>query len=786
MSNRTPWLAALLLACSHEPAPVADDPPALARIEGEAIVDRVAHGLFFDADGKEMVPDETTIRATQDGLTAALENGDGERWKQTRDLIFGLVDDDVVAHALYLDVLLADLDAEHEGRVAAVTNGLRWHYLLEIRQETAPAVGERWTRGVSDDVVSRLESAGVPVALVVGSGGEDYRKACEAAGVPVPDRMFGPGWVDRGEVVDEFLDTGETILLTWETAEPDGICLALPRYSSPSDDTANLFGVICLGRQSSNACFWDNPRGNNFLRDVEIPFSQFVGGVDLVPNGQGECTDCHAGENPFVVHPEKKPFADVLAETSLMPLSWHKPLVDASWIQNPGPTNVLDAVSSEGRCDSCHRAGVAGRFPALSQEFSKGYCPTVLDNAVRDLPPGDEGTMPAFGGDQSLFTAHIEALQDLCDLPDHSGEVVDTDVADDPAVVSPPKVIDPIYACTEVVGVTGSVLHADVTVFVNGSAISTHEAFSPSMETFSVPALVVGDVVETEQVVDGVSSARSPAVTVRDHKVDYPAGLPTPKIAPPIVYECASTIAVEHVPGARFTVYTNGADPRVNWGAPGGYTVGHPAGAPFSVGDVFTAEVELCDDRSPLSDPVDAKASPSTLPAPTFVPPQLYVGQELVTLSTLVHGADTTVFESGTGDIGRTGSWPVTWYPDFYLPAGLGRPLALGDVLFAQQTLCYPSPPNGTGEVEDCTQLPPPLIATPWAGQTWVSVTDSVPGARIRVYDAASNELGDGSGTVVLLNRALTGSDVLTVTQSLEGKCNSGQGYQVEVQGRDR
>ena len=62
----------------------------------------------------------------------------------------------------------------------------------------------------------------------------------------------------------------------------------------------------------------------------------------------------------------------------------------------------------------------------------------------------------------------------------------------------------------------------------------------------------------------------------------------------------------------------------------------------------------------------------------------------------------------------------------------------------------------------------------------------AVPGARIRVYDASSNELGDGSGSVVLLNRALTSSDVLLVTQSLEGKCNNGQGYQVEVQGRDK
>lgn len=59
-------------------------------------------------------------------------------------------------------------------------------------------------------------------------------------------------------------------------------------------------------------------------------------------------------------------------------------------------------------------------------------------------------------------------------------------------------------------------------------------------------------------------------------------------------------------------------------------------------------------------------------------------------------------------------------------------------------------------------------------------VTQFVPGARIRVYDDTGDELGDGSGTVVMLKRTLTGADILTVVQQV-GECTSRQGYRVSV-----
>ena len=61
-------------------------------------------------------------------------------------------------------------------------------------------------------------------------------------------------------------------------------------------------------------------------------------------------------------------------------------------------------------------------------------------------------------------------------------------------------------------------------------------------------------------------------------------------------------------------------------------------------------------------------------------------------------------------------------------------------------------------------------------------MNESVPGARIRVYDDDSDELGDGSGTVIMLKRAIIVVDVITAVQQL-GECTSRTGVRVSVRG---
>jgi hypothetical protein len=141
-----------------------------------------------------------------------------------------------------------------------------------------------------------------------------------------------------------------------------------------------------------------------------VPLSRFFGGADLDKDVGGECTSCHAGENPFVIHP-----GTVLGQPNLdgLPLradSWYRPLVRAEGAQNPGPTDILDGVPSSGRCTSCHtQGGPGGRFPSVSTAL-QGYCGIILPTAFqRTMPPGSPGS--------SAYRPHFDALMAACQQP---------------------------------------------------------------------------------------------------------------------------------------------------------------------------------------------------------------------------------------------------------------------------------------------------------------------------------------------------------------------------------
>lgn len=111
-----------------------------------------------------------------------------------------------------------------------------------------------------------------------------------------------------------------------------------------------------------------------------------------------------------------------------------------------------------------------------------------------------------------------------------------------------------------------------------------------------------------------------------------------------------------------------------------------------------------------------------------------------------------------------------------------GPAFAAGERLLASQRLCA-----GSGETQmqaspaqDCSALPAPRIRVPLVGNNYVAVIEAVPGARIRAYDNSNVELGDGSGTVIILRRPLTGADTITVVQQI-GDCNSRMGFRVSV-----
>src|SRR5690606_23506125 len=154
----------------------------------------------------------------------------------------------------------------------------------------------------------------------------------------------------------------------------EGVCVALPRsqFSGrlPSDgppDYIALLGVICQGTVTGKACFWDNgtswqPGGvdadQTLIFGNGTPETAFVGGNELAAGGD-VCTDCHSGENVYIIHPNTV-FSVV---TNLMHHAWYDPIVASTWAMNAGPSSIFSP-SGTSSCLAYDRQGApGGRFP---------------------------------------------------------------------------------------------------------------------------------------------------------------------------------------------------------------------------------------------------------------------------------------------------------------------------------------------------------------------------------------------------------------------------------------
>jgi hypothetical protein len=215
------------------------------------------------------------------------------------------------------------------------------------------------------------------------------------------------------------------------------MCFALPRYTNETKDMVKLDGVICLGQETSKVCFWDNqmngkafPFPTGTVIPIGVPNLRINpdglyqgGGFELNGDVGGICTDCHAGQNPFIIHPNVNLAA--LGEPPVLmgnlnppphsltfSVTRYDPLVPAAWPQNNlsmAPPYV-PAV-----CSGCHVAGgSAGAFPHLSPEIKKGYCDIILPQAIANTMPPDNP-----GGEAS--NPAVIAFQNWCGVPASSG-----------------------------------------------------------------------------------------------------------------------------------------------------------------------------------------------------------------------------------------------------------------------------------------------------------------------------------------------------------------------------
>jgi hypothetical protein len=753
----------------------------------------IGHGAFIGQDGKPLEINEKFLEQMQDYYIAYLGSekaamGEGadfnaKKADEIRKIIYKEVEDKILANALYLDWLIDHKKPGEGGRYPVINNALRWYYLLKIKKDKVlPNKKGEWYKGLTKDVAGRLGKFGIEILAVTNSGMDVYCQECEDAGVPVPRNMFGSEWQNMGSFDGQEFISGslDPQLLIKVSVDPPGFCLALPRYNA--DSKAELFGVICMSTVTSRVCFFDNPNGTFYNKDNEIDFrNSFVGGQDLVANGQGICSDCHAGENPYIVHPDVPAFENFITLVGqTTPPRWHVPMVPGTWPQNPGPTYILDGITTGGQCNSCHTPSDGGRFPRVSA--LPGYCRFVLTNAVGNGTA--TRTMPPYGMSMAGYEAQRDALLNSCRKSDKEGDVVTgTPPSPNDSFISPPTVIGPLYACATAVSVRGAVLDAKVTLFIDGMEVaSISPARSTTQIEFTGLSPLTKDALVTAVQVSGAAvSAPSAPVKVKDYREDYPGGMPTPTIDP-IIYECAGVIAVKHLPGATITVHTDGANPQSR-STSTGYSAINPSGRPFSVGMKFTVVASMCTDTSPTSAPITARTAPSILPIPTLDPAIVYNGQEIVDVSSIVQGAKVS-FQISSIPWSGSLETPITWFPDYDLKSRIGRAIRSGDFLQTSQGLCssvsvWSTPDQKT---DNCEQLPAARIDPPNAGATYVSVYESVPGSRIIIYDSGGNEIGDGSGTVVNLRRALMAGETIRIVQRL-GECTSRFIYQVRVGG---
>lgn len=241
-------------------------------------------------------------------------------------------------------------------------------------------------------------SGGLKPKSLTSNSGDPYRQECLDNDVPVPVD-FGPAWTDHGQIPQNkmFIVSGlQATVKSMVSADPPGLCVALPRHgpeSSPGagDGLVQLDGIICMGQVTNKVCFFDNQDSTDpdgvftFPLNNPPPVSQWLGGAAL--DFDGTCSDCHAGENPYIIHPNRPGQTNGLGNlaaaisANLSPNDWHDPIIQSPWPENPGPMN------SPPSCDFCHGdaddadKGFAGRLPHIST-FLPGYCGSILRAAV--------------------------------------------------------------------------------------------------------------------------------------------------------------------------------------------------------------------------------------------------------------------------------------------------------------------------------------------------------------------------------------------------------------------
>jgi hypothetical protein len=144
----------------------------------------------------------------------------------------------------------------------------------------------------------------------------DYMKRCSEQQVPVPPDWSETStqWQYQGALTYNMLAPGDYAgVWTWEDPSKRGACVALPRGSGGPGSFA---GIICQSAATGAACFWDNllrapaPGDRIEWASRTLQINQLQDGSNL----SAPCTDCHTGNNVFLLTPDDPSWQHLLRD----------------------------------------------------------------------------------------------------------------------------------------------------------------------------------------------------------------------------------------------------------------------------------------------------------------------------------------------------------------------------------------------------------------------------------------------------------------------------------------
>ena len=256
-------LTALVLpqnaAAQGDPGPAIETKLAFPAAKMADPVAVAAYGTLFDANMKVIEPRPEFLRRALDLYIKRLTGEANDEVRATLDkhrdvLAQEFRTDEMTPRFLILDYLTSAVAPRDQAYLEVRNHIMRraWYksvmglerYLDEVdRRTNLPRKAA--TFGAERGMIAKATTA----------SGREYIEECRKAQVPIPPQWGGGGWTKIGDLTTNFLGFGNPAEV-WRanSASPKGLCVALPRVAG---SMISALGIICLGIESSNACFFD-------------------------------------------------------------------------------------------------------------------------------------------------------------------------------------------------------------------------------------------------------------------------------------------------------------------------------------------------------------------------------------------------------------------------------------------------------------------------------------------------------------------------------------------------